>query len=219
MKLIIVGCGRVGSELAMGAAAEGHYVVVIDSHEKAFERLSDFDQIRTIIGSALERAVLDSADIQSADGLAAVTSSDAVNFVVARMASANFGIKNVVARVIDPERLPSFQAHGIQAVASSSWGARRIRHLMTHPGFIPLASVGHDEISLAEIRAEEDWQGKPLSELTEEFDLAICALVRGGKASIPAPEEHLQAGDLLVVSLHTEDLEKMKFHLTRGEEH
>lgn len=209
MNLIIVGCGRMGAELALVASSEAHRVVVLDVDNRAFERLGAPHTIRTVQGSALERDVLEQADIGSADGLAAVTSDDATNFVVARMASQIFHIKNVVARVFNPERLSGFGALGVQAVASSSWGAETVRRLLTHPGTMPLASVGHGEISIAEITAGTAWAGRPIDALSQICDLVICGLVRGGKARLPKPGTKLEKDDLVVLSVRTEDLPKL----------
>ena len=126
MRLIIVGCGRIGAELALTSSARGHQVTVIDRERDAFERLGTGFHGRTILGSVLDQEVLQRAGIEDADGLAAVTSDDATNFVTARLARRIYQVPNIVARVFDPAQLQTFEGQGIQAVASSSWGAKRI---------------------------------------------------------------------------------------------
>ena len=117
MNLIIVGCGRIGSELALATAQEGHQVTVIDYSFEAFERLGANFPGRTVCGDVLDQAVLHRAEIEHADGLAAVTSDDATNFVIARAAQEIFHVPNVVVRAYDPRCREAFEDLGNQGIA------------------------------------------------------------------------------------------------------
>ena len=86
MNFIVVGCGRVGAELAYHLFASGHQVVVVDSRKEAFNRLHPDFRGRTLEGEGLAESVLERAGIREADGLAAVTNSDTLNAVVAHTA-------------------------------------------------------------------------------------------------------------------------------------
>jgi trk system potassium uptake protein TrkA len=90
MNLIIVGCGRIGSELAHTVSNDNHQVTVIDHASESFERLGTSFHGRTICGDVMNQDVLTRAGIKQADGLAAVTSDDATNFAVARAAKKIF---------------------------------------------------------------------------------------------------------------------------------
>ena len=114
--VVIVGCGRVGSMLANRLSGLGSNVVVVDRDEAAFDNLSaEFSGFR-VLGEAAELATLHQADIQRADCLLAVTSHDNVNLMVAQMARVTFGVRKVMARVLDPARERVYGEFGIETV-------------------------------------------------------------------------------------------------------
>src|SRR3990172_13346263 len=98
MKVIVVGCGQVGSALAYQLNKMEHQVTVIDRNESAFDNLPIDFQGRTIEGDVLARNVLQRAEIEEADALAAVTSSDSLNALIALIARTEFQVSKVVAR-------------------------------------------------------------------------------------------------------------------------
>ncbi|HEY2428475.1 MAG TPA: NAD-binding protein, partial [Acidimicrobiales bacterium] len=104
MRVIVVGCGRVGAELSQKLTDGGHDVSVIDKNRRAFRRLpSDFAG-RQIVGFGFDRDHLEEAGAKEAQGLAAVTSGDNSNVLTARIARETYQIPNVVARIYDPRR-------------------------------------------------------------------------------------------------------------------
>jgi trk system potassium uptake protein TrkA len=114
--IVIVGCGRVGSDLANRLSREGHAVVVIDRHESAFGSLSpDFSGFR-IEGDASHLSVLKEAKLQEADILIATTHEDNVNLMVAQVARSVFGVSQVSARVFNPRREQVYARLGIETV-------------------------------------------------------------------------------------------------------
>jgi trk system potassium uptake protein TrkA len=206
MKLIIVGCGRIGSELAHTVLNDGHQVAIIDRTAEAFERLGPDFQGRTICGDVLDQDVLTRAGIVEADGVAAVTSDDTTNFVVARVSKEIFHIPNVVARAYDPRRREAFEALGIRCIASSSWGAQRLTQLLAHPGEMPILSLGHGEVSLVEININPDQAGQSLAAFEKQG--VPVAVIREGAALLPSAELKLQVGDFIILSLTTQSLKK-----------
>lgn len=204
MDLIIVGCGRVGSELALRVTEDGHQVTVIDRAVESFERLGTDFKGRTICGDVLNEDVLKRAGIEQADGVAAVTSDDATNFVVARVAKEIFTVSNVVVRAYDPRRREAFESLGVRSIASSSWGAQRLYQLLTHPGHLPLISLGHGEVSVVEMQISAENQGIKLADFTTQgYPVAV---LRKGSALLPDPSLELQTGDLVIVSVAAESL-------------
>lgn len=201
MNLIIVGCGRIGSELALATAQEGHQVTLIDRSFEAFERLGANFPGRTVCGDVLDQAVLHRAEIEHADGLAAVTSDDATNFVIARAAQEIFQVPNVVVRAYDPRRREAFEDLGIRSIASSLWGARRLTQLLTHPGHLPVVTFGHGGVTLAEVFIHDKYVGKPAYDLQISGQRQVVAIVRGGNALMPDPELRLQKDDRVIISV------------------
>ena len=104
MNIIVVGCGRVGSCLATLLSDDGHNVAVVDRSPAAFTALGhDFDGV-TIKGVGFDEEVLIDAGIEECDVVAAVTSSDNANLMIAEVARRIFGVKHVIARLYSPKR-------------------------------------------------------------------------------------------------------------------
>ncbi|HET9690740.1 MAG TPA: NAD-binding protein, partial [Acidimicrobiales bacterium] len=119
--VIVVGCGRVGSELADRLSREGHEVVIVDKRPDSFRRLPEAFAGRSLAGTGIDRDVLVEAGIGGAGALAAVTSGDNTNILVARIARETFEVPRVVARIYDPRRALIYQRLGIPTVATVSW--------------------------------------------------------------------------------------------------
>lgn len=209
LDILVIGCGRVGAELAMALFRRGVNVTVVDPQPKAFERLDPDFKGRTVAGSGYDRDVLRRAGIESATGVAAVTSSDNTNFIAARVARDVFHVPHVVARVYNPHHALMYERMGLQTVASSSWGAQRIEHLLTHPGLVSLSTVGNGEVTIVEVRVPQAWAGRTIRDVTLAQQAEPVALVRGGVASIPASESTLAADDLLVFSALTDAIPQL----------
>ena len=201
MKLIIAGCGRVGSELAQSVSAHDHQVVIIDPENASFDRLDAEFQGRTVCGDIRDKDVLLRAGIEEADGFAAVTISDDLNLVAALTARDFFNVPNVVARVYDPDHAEMFIQAGLQTVVSSHWGAHRIEQLLTHPGAHHLMSMGNGEVHVIEIQTPDEFIGQPVSSLAMDGWCLPSVLVRGGVAQLIDDSDRLQVGDLVVCSV------------------
>lgn len=201
MFFIVVGCGRVGAELAYGLHAKGHQVAIIDQVGTSFQHLDPRYRGRTIEGEVLSREVLQRAGIEHADGLAAVTNSDTVNAVVAHVARTIYRVPQVVARNYDPRWRTLHEAFGLQVVSSTAWGAQRIEELLFDPGLRTLFSAGNGEVELYELSVPVAWQGHSLCELLQADGEAVAvAHTHAGRAALPDPNARLAAGDLLHVS-------------------
>ena len=218
MKMIIVGCGRIGSELAKSIVLQGHQVAIIDRSSESFERLGMNFSGRTVRGDVLDQDVLQRADIQKADGLAAVTSDDATNFVVARAAKEVFNVPNVVVRAYDPRRREAFENLGIRSVATSLWGARRLTQLLTHPGYLPVMTFGHAEITLVETIIPLRFSGKMLADLQENGKRYPVALVREGNGFLPEPDLVVQENDRVIFSVSTDQISRLDDLIVKDKE-
>src|SRR5512137_670918 len=104
MFTIIVGCGRVGSELAKLLSSEGHDVVIIDKNESSFSRLGATFNGMVLVGNGFDLELLKRAGIEKADAFCAVTNGDNTNLVSAQVAKKIFSVPKVFARVYDPQR-------------------------------------------------------------------------------------------------------------------
>jgi trk system potassium uptake protein TrkA len=203
MNIVIVGCGRVGVELAL-ALHQNHSVSVIDRNLRAFDRLGLHFLGRTIQGHGMDRTALERAGIETAQALAAVTSSDNVNAIVARVARDMYQVNRVVARLYNPRRAPIYEKLNLQTISSSSWGAHRIEQLLIHPGMQSVSSAGNGEVQVYEMTVPAEWNGRTVSELVPMEYAIPVALARHGKGILPRAETLLEGQDILQVSSTSE---------------
>jgi trk system potassium uptake protein TrkA len=203
-EIIIVGCGRVGVELAQSVDRRGHPVAVMDANPRAFDRLAPDFRGRTVLGDALDFQALKRAGIETAHGLAAVTASDSANIVVSRVARDLFKIGHIVARVYDPIHGPTYEMLGIQTVATSLWGAQRIEQLLLHPGLQIVYVAGNGDVQVYEVSVPDDWKDRPVRDLLPSGAALAVAITRSGRGLLPTSDFVLQPQDLLQVSATAE---------------
>ena len=217
MYVIIVGCGRVGAELADGLSQRGHEVTVIDFVGASFRHLPHSYRGRTIEAESLSEGVLKRAGIENAHALAAVTNSDAVNAVVARVAKEVFQVPHVVTRNYDPRWRSLHEALGIQTVSTTAWGAQRIEELLENPQLRSVFSAGNGEIEVYELVVPDTHAGRSLADLIDGIECAIVSLSRAGRAQLARPDMTLEAGDILHVGATLEHAETIRRRLAQPE--
>ncbi|MDR5695992.1 MAG: TrkA family potassium uptake protein [Armatimonadota bacterium] len=127
MKVIILGCGRLGALLAWMLSQEGHVVTIIDRNREAFRRLGEGFKGRTILGTGIDEDVLRLAGIEEADAFAAVTNGDNTNIMASQIAKLKFKVPKVIARVYDPLRACAYRDLGIPNISPTVLGAGLIR--------------------------------------------------------------------------------------------
>jgi len=116
MKVIIVGCGRVGSSIALQLDGEGWNVVAIDEKEEALSRLGSHWNGGFIVGHGMDVDVLRAAGIDDADAVVVATSGDNTNLVIGQVVQKRFDIQCVVVRILDPARADFYQQRGMRTV-------------------------------------------------------------------------------------------------------
>ena len=199
MHVIVVGCGRVGSEVARNLAISGHDVTVIDRKAEAFRRLGDDYSGKTLVGVGFDRELLATAGITEESAVAAVTSGDNSNILIARVAKETFGASHVVARIYDPRRASIYERLGIATVATVAWTSERVlRHLLsagTTPDWIDPSA----KFTMVERRVPAESAGTSIAELEAASLGRVTLLHRFGETSIPAPATLLQEDDQLHV--------------------
>lgn len=124
MRAVIVGCGRLGSELAVAMAAAGHDITVVDQNEEALARLPANFPGHRVAGTGIDVDVLRQAGCESADALCAVTSRDTTNIMLAQVAERILHVRIVIARVNDPRLRPVFDALGLRTICPPELAAR-----------------------------------------------------------------------------------------------
>src|SRR4030066_240617 len=166
MNVIIMGCGRVGEQLSYLLLNEGHQVTVIDLDPLALARLGPDFKGRKVNGVGFDQDILISAGIESADAFAATSSSDNANIIAARIARNHFRVPRVVARLYDPRRAEIYQRLGLLTISSTTWGAERIRELLTHSDLDPILTFGSGEVCLLTFETPYHLVGKMVKHMT-----------------------------------------------------
>jgi trk system potassium uptake protein TrkA len=197
MKIIIVGCGRMGSGLAKKLSTEGHFVTVIDANPEAFSLLGSSFKLQTITGFGLERDVLLQAKIDRADALAAVTASDEVNIVVARLAKNVFNVPNVIVRLFDLGKSEIYRRLGMQTIDPTTWGIDQAYDLLHKPDAQKIQSVGSGEVSMMDLDVPAAWIGRKVNELSTPGEFTVIALSNGNDTFLPAPDTEFQENDII----------------------
>lgn len=127
---IIIGCGRLGANLANVLSEKDGDVLVIDKSEDAFRKLSPSFGGLTLQGDALDFAVLKEANVKKADVVVVVTNNDNINIMIAQMVKNVFQIKRVIARLYDPERECVYREFGIDTICPAILSAKEIDNIM-----------------------------------------------------------------------------------------
>jgi trk system potassium uptake protein TrkA len=117
MKTIVIGCGRVGSSVALQMQREGWDVSVVDENEESLARLGDHWPGRFIVGHGMDVDVLRDAGIEDADAVVVVTDGDNTNIVIGQVAQKRFDVGCVVVRVLDPARAKFYAERGLRTVS------------------------------------------------------------------------------------------------------
>jgi trk system potassium uptake protein TrkA len=213
MNVIVVGCGRVGAELAYRLFQRGNKVTVIDQVSQSFKSLPSDFRGRTLEGEALNQDLLRRAGIAKAEGLAAVTNSDAINAVVAHAARSVYHVPMVVVRNYDPRWRSLHEAFGLQVVSSAAWGAQRLEELLYQSEIRTVFSAGNGEVEIYEFATPDRWVGRALKDMLPPDGCFASAVTRAGRALLPQSELSLQAGDVVLVSATLDGIEALRMRI------
>jgi trk system potassium uptake protein TrkA len=203
----------VGSTLSVQLETMGHTVAVIDKRAEAFARLPAHFTGQQIVGHAIDRDRLTEAGIDRAAALAAVTSGDNSNILVARIARETFEVPNVVARIYDPGRAALYQRVGIPTVATVSWSTdQALRRLLpdeTRTEWVDPTG----QVVLVERALPTSWAGRRLADLEDPGRWQLVALTRAGQAALAAPSLIAQEGDIVLISALASSVADLDAHL------
>ncbi|MCL5960064.1 MAG: TrkA family potassium uptake protein [Chloroflexi bacterium] len=210
MRVVIVGCGRVGSLLASLLSTDAHEVAIIDRNAAAFKRLVEGFKGTAIEGNAFDQDVLKRAGIETADAFASVTAGDNTNYVLAALARNRFKVPRVVTRIYDPLRADIYRRLGIPTISSTVWGASKIFELLTYISLTSVLTVGNGEVQIVEAEIGPLVAGSQVKSLTIPGETQVVAIIRGGTAFIPNPVTSLEKGDRVLVAALASALSKLE---------
>jgi trk system potassium uptake protein TrkA len=210
MKIMIIGCGRQGTELAKTLCQNECEITVVDNDPDAFKRLGPPFHGQVICGDGLDREVLLKGGIERADGLAALTASDDTNIVVARLARQVFKVPRVVARVHDPLKAEIYRRLGVQTVTPVSLGTLRFAELLTFSPLEPIKRLGNGEVGIVEIDVPPILVGRTVVELTVPNEIFVVAITRDDTTFMPTLGAIFKEKDVVHLAVTAGSMDRLK---------
>lgn len=207
MNVIVVGCGRVGSQLATLLSVDGHNVTVIDKDGDSFRRLGTTFNGVTLRGLGFDEDVLEEAGIRECDVFAAVTDLDNTNLMAAEVARKLFGVKHVVARLYNPQRERTYQQLDLDYICGTTLVAERLLDKIKAGHGHHVDSFGDVEIIVFRLR--DDAVGKRVGEMFVEGQVLPAIIGRGSGTFIPTLDTRLEAGDIMRVAVKSDAVHKL----------
>jgi trk system potassium uptake protein TrkA len=209
MYVIIVGCGRVGSQLAQLLSSEGHNVVVIDKAQESFNRLESTFNGLTMVGNGFDLELLRQAGIERADAFCAVTNGDNTNLISAQVAKKIFKVPKVLARVYDPQRAHIYTALGLDIISGTILFAAMLRDKIIESRFSSYL-IETKDLGVIEIEVKENLIGKTIQEINLAGEFLVVAIRRLDGVIIPEANTILKAKDKLMAVVKVASLEKIR---------
>lgn len=211
MNVIVVGCGRVGSQLATLLSVEGHNVTVIDKEANAFKRLGTLFNGVTVKGLGFDEDVLEEAGIRTCDAFAAVTDLDNTNLMAAEVARKIFGVRHTVARLYNPVRERTYQQLGLDYVCGTTLVAEVLLDKIKAGHGHHLASMG--DVEVVQFKASDAVVGKRVGDVEIARRFRIAVVTRGETMFVPEAETVLNAGDIVLASIKEEAYGKIERYM------
>jgi trk system potassium uptake protein TrkA len=197
MKIIIMGCGRVGSQASQLLATLGHDVTVIDHDNTAPARLGSDFKGKVVPGVGFDRNVLLTAGIETAEAFVAASSSDNANIIAARIARNIFRVPRVIARLYDPLRAEIYQRLGLTTISTTGWGAQRIVEVVTHTDLDVLHVFRDGGTTLVWIEIPARLDGYQVIQMNIQGEVMVVAITRNDQTFIPVSGTEFREGDIV----------------------
>jgi len=209
MYVIIIGCSRVGSELAKLLSNEGHDVVVIDKNQASLDRLGNSFNGVSLVGNGFDINLLKQAGIEKADAFCVVTNGDNTNLIAAQVAKKIFKVPKVIARVYDPQRAHIYKALGLDILSGTVLFASMIRDKIVESRFTSYL-IETKDLGVIEIEAQKDLIGKTVDAVNVSGEFIVVAIRNLAGVMIPEPKTLVKEKDILMGVVKVSSLDKIK---------
>lgn len=217
MKIVIVGCGKVGYTLAKQLSMENHDITIIDNSSKVIEKTQETLDVIVMSGNGAALDIQREARVDEADLLIATTDSDELNLLCCIVAK-RLGCRHTISRVRNADYMNQLQFmrddFGLSMTVNPEFAtARTIFRFLQFPSFLKIDSFAKGRVELVELKLAENnvLVGKSLDKLTTELHLKVlvCVVERDNKIFIPKGDFVLRAGDKINVTAPRSELAKM----------
>lgn len=218
MKIIIVGCGKIGSAIIESLVSEEHDIVVIDSDRKVLEEINNIYDVMCICGNGADSDVLLEAEASKADLFIAVTASDELNMLSCFFAK-KMGAAHTVARIRKTDYNDSSLVFMKQTLSLSmpinpEYGAaKELYNILKMPSAVKIENFSSGSLEMIELRLKPDsvLHGMALSEMRSKYkaNFLVCAVQRDGKVFIPSGNFVLHGGDRIGLTANQSEILKL----------
>ena len=217
MKIVIVGCGKVGYALAAQLSAENHDITVVDNNSRVIEKAQETLDVMSMSGNGAALAIQQEARVGEADLLIATTSSDELNLLCCIVAK-RLGCRHTISRVRNTDYMNQLtfmrDDFGLSMTVNPEYAtARTIWRFLQFPSFLKIDSFAKGRVELVELKITENsvLNGKSLDKLSTELHLKVlvCVVERDNQIFIPKGDFVLREGDKINVTAPRSELTKM----------
>ncbi len=218
MKIIIVGCGKIGSTILASLTAEGHDITAVETDRVLLEEMSNIHDVMGVCGNGADCETLTEAGVADADLFVAVTGSDEMNMLACYLAG-RMGAKHTIARIRNPEYNDKSlhfmrQELGLaMAINPDMLAAHELYHMLKLPSAAKIETFSRGQFEMIELRLKDTSPlvGAPLRELRMRYSakFLICVVRRGEEVYIPDGEFVLQAGDHIGLTASPAEIQKL----------
>lgn len=208
MNIIVVGCGRVGSHLATLLSEDGHNVSVIDRNADSFKNLGRDFNGRIVRGIGFDESVLVDAGIEEADVIAAVTSNDNANLMIAEVARRIYEVPHVITRLYEARREKTYAQLGIDFACGTTLVAEEIFSKIQSGHGHHIDTFGSYELARFAFNFEDDTT-MSCSELEKDYDARVVAVEHDDETILPTQDTILHDGDVAIVCVARDDFGRL----------
>ena len=217
MRLIIVGLGQTGTELAKELVLANHEVIVIDTDKNKIEEFTNEYDVIGVVGSGASREILMRAKANNADAIISLTSNDEVNLmscITAKKIGSKYGVARVSTKEYKDDEKYLTENFGIDMIVNAEYDtANEITRIISYPTSVKAGIFSNGKVDMTEITIKEDSPliNVKLTELKEKFNVkvTVVSILRNGKLVIPRGEAVLQEGDEVCVVAKSSQIYKL----------
>ena len=210
MKVIIIGCGRMGSGLAISLIQKGDSVTVIDINPEAFDALGKSFKGITIEGVGFDRDILMEAKISLSDAVVACTKNDETNALIGLISKNIYKVPCVISRLYEPRKAEIYRRFGIQTISTTTWGIQRATDLLSYNQLDNVFTFGNSDVELVRIETPALLVGRTIQELTVIGEFHVVAINRDNKSFLPAGGTTMQKNDIIFIALFAGSTTRLK---------
>ena len=221
MKIIIAGCGKIGSTLVSALVSEGHDITIIDNSPAVVTEITNIYDVMGICGNCVDNDILDEAGISDADLFIAVANTDELNMLSCFLARKR-GAKHTIARIRTPEyndKSLGFMKHQLElslSINPEQLAAHELFNILKFPSAIKIESFTRRYIEMIEVPLKENsfLDGIMLKDIRSTFNakVLVCCILRGDEVFIPKGDFVLKSGDRIGITANHTEFQKLFKH-------